>query len=325
MDCNIYFTFSINAKQCTNSCVTLNKTTSLQPLILSTQNLSKHYGDFKAVNHINLEVYQGDIFGFLGPNGAGKSTTMRMLLSLIQATEGNITWFGQSLSTHRSEILSKIGCIVEKPDFYPYLTGLKNLQILASISGKAVAKTRIDEVIELVGLAGRENDKVKTYSQGMKQRLGIAQALLHDPEVIILDEPTNGLDPQGIIDVRNLILSLKHDMGKTVILSSHILYEVELLANRMVIINKGEVVVQGEVAQLLAEQELKLEIETNDNEIAAKLLSAYNSTLVAGDIKLRCQKDEVPIINKLLIDNGLQVYSLKYTKKLEEAFLSLTN
>jgi ABC-type multidrug transport system ATPase subunit len=207
--------------------------------IIEISQLQKSYKNFIAVNKLNLTVYKGDVYGFLGPNGAGKSTTIRMLLTLIYPSSGEIKVFGKSLAENRNEILSKIGAIVEKPDFYGYLSAYKNLELLGKISGKNISDSRIMEVLDLVGLKERFNSKVKTFSQGMKQRLGFAQAILHDPELIILDEPTNGLDPQGMKDMRNLILHLSHDLKKTIFISSHILNEVELIANRMIILNKG--------------------------------------------------------------------------------------
>ena len=194
--------------------------------IVEVKNLVKNYGSFCAVKDVSFDVYQNDVFGFLGPNGAGKSTTIRTILSLISPSSGTINLFGKPLVDNRNYILSKIGCIVEKPDFYKYLSAQKNLELFARVSGNNISKSRISELIEFVGLNGREKDKVSGFSHGMKQRLGIAQTLLHDPELIILDEPTTGLDPQGIIDIRNLILQLKNEKNKTVIISSHILSEI---------------------------------------------------------------------------------------------------
>ncbi|MCF8412501.1 MAG: ATP-binding cassette domain-containing protein, partial [Melioribacteraceae bacterium] len=208
--------------------------------IIEVKGLTKKYKDLVAVNNLDLNVYRGDVFGFLGPNGAGKSTTIRMLLTLIEPTAGDIKIFGLPLKKNRIEILSKIGAIVEKPDFYLYLSAYKNLEILGKVSGADTSNKRLMEILELVGLDKRWKSKVKTFSHGMKQRLGIAQALLHNPELIILDEPTTGLDPMGIKEIRDLIIQLSRDQGKTIFLSSHILREVELIANRMIIINKGE-------------------------------------------------------------------------------------
>jgi ABC-type multidrug transport system ATPase subunit len=211
--------------------------------IVEINHLSKLFGKLRAVDDVSFDVYQGDVFGFLGPNGAGKSTTIRAMLSLITPTSGEIMLFGKELRKNRNFILSRIGCIVEKPDFYQYLSAEKNLEIFARVSGSSVSRSRIHEMIEFVGLRGREKDKVGHFSHGMKQRLGIAQTILHDPDLIILDEPNTGLDPQGSIDIRNLILQLKNERNKTILLSSHILSEIELIANRMVIIAKGKTIV----------------------------------------------------------------------------------
>ncbi|KAB2841483.1 MAG: ATP-binding cassette domain-containing protein, partial [Melioribacteraceae bacterium] len=191
--------------------------------IIEVHGLTKKFKNLTAVNNLELNVYRGDVFGFLGPNGAGKSTTIRMLLSLIQPTAGTIKIFGKELRKEKLEILKRIGGIVERPDFYLYLTAIKNLEILGKISGTDVSNKRLMEILELVGLEKRYDSKVKTFSHGMKQRLGLAQALLHDPDLIILDEPTTGLDPQGIKEIRDLIIHLSKEKQKTIFLSSHIL------------------------------------------------------------------------------------------------------
>jgi ABC-type multidrug transport system ATPase subunit len=229
--------------------------------------LSKTYQNVPAVDHLDLIIPHNCIYGFLGPNGAGKSTTLRMLLSLVSPDQGSIKVFGKDLKNHRKEILSGIGSIIEKPDFYLYLSAIENLNLLARLSGIRPNPNRIQELLELVGLSARGNHKVATYSHGMKQRLGIAQAIIHDPQLIILDEPTTGLDPNGILELRQLILNLKQE-GKTVILSSHILSEIELIADHMVIMNKGKAVVQGNVHNLLNDQELIFLIETDNADLA---------------------------------------------------------
>ena len=210
--------------------------------IVEIQGLTKEFKDVKAVDELSLNVNKGDIFGFLGPNGAGKSTTIRMLLTLIRPNEGTIRIFGKPLNEERAIILKDVGAIVEKPDFYNYLSAYKNLEILGRISGREISSNRIMEILEIVGLKERSTSKVKTYSHGMKQRLGIAQALLHDPELIILDEPTTGLDPQGMKEIRDLVIHLRDEKNKTIFLSSHLLSEVEQIANRMIIINKGKTI-----------------------------------------------------------------------------------
>ena len=297
--------------------------------IIEVKNLVKDYGKFRAVDDVSFDVFQGDVFGFLGPNGAGKSTTIRTMLTLISATSGEIKIFGKELNANRREILSEIGCIVEKPDFYKYLSAQKNLEIFARISGKNVPKSKIIEVLEFVGLKGREKDKVLGYSHGMRQRLGIAQTLIHDPKLIILDEPTTGLDPQGIIDIRNLILQLKNERNKTILLSSHILSEIELIANRMVIISKGKTLVQGNVKELLDEEVLLVSFTVDNIEKARTLITnkfpqAFQSAS-ENQILLHISKDEIPKYNKMFIDENIQVFGIESKRKLEDYFLKLIN
>ena len=295
--------------------------------IIEVRNLVKYYGNFCAVEDVSFDVYQGDVFGFLGPNGAGKSTTIRTLLSLITPTSGEIKIFDKNISSHRSEILTNIGCIVEKPDFYKYLSAQQNLEIVLRLSGKNIPPKKIFETLEFVGLAGREKDKVGGFSHGMKQRLGIAQALIHDPKLIILDEPTTGLDPQGIIDIRNLILKLKNEQNKTILLSSHILSEIELIANRMVIINKGKTIIQGSVKELLDEDFLEVVFTVDSVEKAREIIIVdYPNaiTLIEKNrIHLHLPKEMVSTINKLLCDNQVGVSSIDAKRKLENYFLKL--
>ncbi len=301
---------------------------SVPEKIVEVKHLVKHYGKFKAVEDVSFDVYRGDVFGFLGPNGAGKSTTIRTMLTLIKPTAGEIRLFGKDLMKERNAILRQIGCIVEKPDFYKYLSAEKNLEIFARLSGMNVTKKKIYEIIEFVGLKGREKDKLNGFSHGMKQRLGIAQTLIHDPELIILDEPTTGLDPQGIIDIRNLILQLKNERGKTVVLSSHILSEIELIANRMVIINKGKTIVQGSVSELLNEQELIVSFSVDDIEKAKQVLSSSSlsgsiSTIEQNNLLLHIAQEAIPVVNKLFCDSGINVFSIESKRKLEDYFLKL--
>ncbi len=297
--------------------------------IIEVQNLTKRFKDLKAVDNLNLNVYRGDVFGFLGPNGAGKSTTIRMLLSLISPTEGSISLFGKSLNHHRKSILREVGAIVEKPDFYGYLSAYKNLEILGRISGTDVSKKRIMEVLEMVGLEKRFKSKVKTFSHGMKQRLGLAQALLHNPELIILDEPTTGLDPQGMKEIRDLIIYLSKEKNKTIFLSSHILSEVELVANRMIIINKGSAQVEGKVEDLLNSNKLKVTFEVESWEEAKKLIfeSGWKDKLdtnIDGRFIFLLQPDEISHLNKFLVEKDIPVKAVIPTRSLEEYFLSIT-
>lgn len=296
--------------------------------IIEVSHLVKYYGKFKAVDDASFDVFRGDVYGFLGPNGAGKSTTIRTVLSLINPTSGQIKVFNRDIASHRHYIMQRIGCIVEKPDFYNYLSAEKNLEIFARISGVDVTKKKVQEIIEFVGLKGRGKDNVKGYSHGMKQRLGIAQTLIHDPELIILDEPTTGLDPQGIIDIRNLILQLKHEKNKTILLSSHILSEIELIANRMVIINKGKTVVQGKVSELLNAQDLIVSFHVDDPEKAKQLTQSSSLEVKIDRIEdqsllIHISREKIPLLNKLFCDSGINVYSIEAKRKLEDYFLKL--
>ena len=298
--------------------------------IIEINSLTKDFKELRAVNSLNLNVFEGDVFGFLGPNGAGKSTTIRMLLSLIKPTEGSIKLFGKTLEKNRIEILKRIGAIVEKPDFYGYLSAYKNLEILGKISGKEINKMRIMEVLELVGLSKRFNSKVKTFSHGMKQRLGLGQALLHNPDLIILDEPTTGLDPQGMKEIRDLILHLSKVEKKTIFLSSHILYEVELVANRMIIINKGTTRVEGYVKDLLNAKKLKVSFEVDDEAKTKSLLSQSSwITKLESEAKnvfmFLLENNEIADLNKYLVENGIAVSALIPTRSLEDYFLKITD
>ena len=280
--------------------------------ILEVKSLSKKFKDFQAVNNLSFTVNKGDVYGFLGPNGAGKSTTIRMILSLIYPSNGDVFLFGNSIKTHRASIMKKVGAIVERPDFYGSLSAKKNLEILAKMQMEEVSKNRISETLEWVGLLDRADSKVKTFSQGMKQRLGIAQALIHNPELIILDEPTNGLDPHGMKDIREMIISLNKDYNKTIFLSSHILSEVEILANRMIIINKGEKLVEGNVNEILLSGKQNLTVEVVDVNSAISLItkSEYQQnfkSIEKNKIFLSLERNKVPELNKFLVLNNIDI------------------
>ena len=297
--------------------------------VIEINGLTKRFKDVLAVDELSFEVHSGDVFGFLGPNGAGKSTTIRMILSLITPTSGTIKIFGKTLNENRKEILTNIGAIVEKPDFYLYLPAIKNLEILAKISGKEVSESRIMELLELVGLKDRAKSKVKTYSHGMKQRLGIAQALLHNPQLIVLDEPTTGLDPQGMKEIRDLIIKLSKEENKTIFLSSHILSEIELVANRMIIINKGSKIVEGEVNKLLNSNTLKVTVEVDSSKAALKILENtiwYNNieAITENKFSINIEQKVIPDLNKYLVENGIMVNALIPVRSLEDYFLSIT-
>lgn len=298
--------------------------------VIEIKNLTKRFNNLIAVDELNLNVYQGDVFGFLGPNGAGKSTTIRMLLTLIKPDSGNIKIFGKDLQKERLNILKNVGSIVEKPDFYGYLSAYKNLEILGRISGIDVNKELIMKNLEIVGLASRYKSKVKTFSHGMKQRLGIAQALLHNPELIILDEPTTGLDPMGMKEIRDLIIHLSKELKKTIFLSSHLLNEVEMVANRMIIINKGKAKVEGEVKELLNKNKLSASIEVENGDLALTLIknSKWNENIrshINNKFEFNLDSKEIPLLNKFLVENGVMVNSIIPKRSLEEYFLNITN
>ena len=299
-------------------------------MLLEVSHLTKSFGSFTAVEDLSFSVKEGEVYGFLGQNGAGKSTTIRMILSLIRPTGGNIEVFGKSLFTDRESILRRIGAVVEKPDLYRYLSGYENLSLFAKLSDASISKSTIMECLTLVGLEKRSKDPVRVYSQGMKQRLGIAVALVHNPDFIILDEPTNGLDPQGIADIRNLIMMLSKDRGKTILVSSHLLSEIEQVADSMLIINKGKKIVEGKVKELVNPEKLHLEIVCSDNAKAYELLSASawaNGLRRSNSQSVSIQTDagSVAALNKYLVDQHIGVTSLRAMNSLEAYFLSLTS
>ena len=298
--------------------------------ILTVSNLTKDFKDLRAVDDLSFTVNSGEVYGFLGQNGAGKSTTIRMLLTLVRPDSGNIQVFGMDLYKHRKEILSKIGAVIERPDLYRYLTAIENLRIFAAMSGANLPDRKLMEQLDMVGLADRARSKVKTYSQGMKQRLGLATALVHDPQLIILDEPTNGLDPQGITDIRNLILHLSHDLGKTIVVSSHLLGEMELVADSMLIIDKGKKLVEGKMNDLFNPADTVVELKTTNDEYNYELLSksALASFLVQRRndcILLKLKRPEAPGMLKNMVEMGIEVLSFHTKHSLEDYFLSLTS
>lgn len=295
--------------------------------VIEVKNLSKDFREVKAVDNLSFSVPGGQVYGFLGQNGAGKSTTIRMLLTLIKPTSGEIEIFGMNLQKHRKEILRQVGAIIERPDLYKYLTALENLRIFAAMSGIKISEKKLVDQLAMVGLADRANSKIKTYSQGMKQRLGIATALVHDPKLIILDEPINGLDPQGIADVRNLILHLSNDFGKTIFISSHVLSEMELIADSMLIIDKGRKVAEGSKEKLLNPVKTQVELITEDNTTSLRILKETkwsNCLLENGEnILFEIAKAQIPELNRLLVEKGINIISLRPKHSLEDFFLSL--
>jgi ABC-type multidrug transport system ATPase subunit len=296
-------------------------------IVLITRDLSKKFGERWAAKDLNIEVHRGDVFCFLGPNGAGKSTTIRMILTLLSPTSGSIEIFGKDLQQYRSSVLSRVSGIVEKPDFYGYLSAFKNLEILGSMTC-LVRRDEIMESLEKVGLKSRAFEKVKTFSHGMKQRLGIAQALLTKPELIILDEPTAGLDPQGMKEVRELIKRLSRDSGMTIFLSSHLLSEVEMVATRMAVIHHGELIAQGSVARLLDREATDYSIEVSSLPLAAELLAKLSWLKVLSaendKIEVRMEPGRSSEVNRFLIMNNVEVFSLSPHRTLEDFFLKVT-
>ena len=301
--------------------------------VIQVQGLTKKFGhQFTAVNDLSFSVNKGDVYGFLGQNGAGKSTTIRMLLSLITPTSGSIEIFGMPLQANRAAIMQNVGAVIEKPAMYEYLTAYQNLKIFSALSG--VSKTRLQLLHELdvVGLAARAHDLVRTFSQGMKQRLAIAMAMVNDPQLILLDEPTNGLDPQGIADIRNLILQLSRVQGKTVLVSSHLLSEIEQVATRLIIIDKGCKLVEGDSKDLFDKSKTVVAIQTLNNIEATKQLMQTNwasHVLIdrSSDKEICMQLDEklLPTLHKNLVEMGIGVLSVKPMHSLEDYFLRITS
>jgi ABC-2 type transport system ATP-binding protein len=299
----------------------------MSDLALQTEDLTKRFGARTAVDRLSLRVERGDIYGFLGPNGAGKSTTLRMLLGLVRATSGVIKFPLRSSGWEYLRARSRVGAIIEAPAFYDNFSGRRNLQLLASLSGGA-KKNRVEEVLEIVGLRDRAQDPVKVYSYGMRQRLGIAQALLPTPELIILDEPTNGLDPEGIQQTRELIRRLRDEFKLTVMLSSHLLTEIEQLCNRVGIIHEGKLLYEGGPEALVTPTSM-YRVRVNDLSTAFELLTNAAGVTVSrnGDSFLRIDADQegISTVNELLVGKGIKVYELSPAQEtLEEAFLRLT-
>ena len=297
---------------------------SLQNL-LSVKHLEKSFGSFKAVDDICFDVFKGDIYGFLGPNGAGKSTTLRMILGLIKPNKGSIEINKQYVYGNKRSYLNSIGALIERPDFYKNLTGYQNLNILFKMSGLK-ERNKLNETLHEVGLFEKRNQKVGGYSQGMKQRLGIAQTLLHEPSLIILDEPSNGLDPQGQADMRSLILKINKTMGITIIISSHILSEIEKISNRMIVINNGKKIIEGSVHELMNNDLLKVSFKTDDHESTQKFLlqQKVEFSLQDGCIIVPISEDKISTLVNKMTNNNINILEVKQLRTLEELFLDLT-
>jgi len=294
--------------------------------ILSLKNLDKKFGRVHAVNNLSFDIQKGNVYGILGPNGSGKSTTLGIILNVVNKTSGEFSWFDGNLSTHQA--LKKVGAIIERPNFYPYMTAIQNLSLICKI--KDISTEKIEEKLKIVNLFERRNSKFKTYSLGMKQRLAIASALLNNPEILILDEPTNGLDPQGIHEIREIIQKIAKN-GTTILLASHLLDEVEKVCSHVVVIRDGVKLYSGSVDEMSASHGL---FELNSNEPKNKLISILNNNSQIGSVKEEgdniiaylTEEMEASEINTYLFKNGITVSHLvKRKPSLEEQFLDLTN
>jgi ABC-2 type transport system ATP-binding protein len=300
----------------------------MNSLLIETKALSYHFSrTVKTLDNINLQVEEGSIYGFLGPNGAGKTTTLRLLLGLLKKQEGSIEIFGKELQSDKINILRKTGSLIEQPSIYGHLTAKENLEVYRKLYG--AGKERIEKVLNLVNLTYTKNKKAKQFSLGMKQRLSIAIALLPKPELLVLDEPTNGLDPNGIIEIRELIKALNKEEGVTVLVSSHILAEVEKMATHVGIIHKGKLVFQGGLSELqqLKHKQSFIEIETTDNDVAAQLLRDFGAERQNGHLVLPfTSKLQSASINRMLIEKGIDVYRIQPQQNdLEQIFMDITS
>jgi ABC-2 type transport system ATP-binding protein len=292
---------------------------------IETTNLTKHYGDLVAVDHLTITVNRGEVFGFLGPNGSGKSTTMRMLLGLARPTSGQASILGMNVRTQLPEILRRTGALIENPTFYPFLSGRDNLRVIADLTG--APRARVETVLETVDMQKDANRSFSTYSFGMKQRIGVASALLTDPELLILDEPANGLDPAGIVEMRTLMQGLRQE-GHTVFVSSHVLHEIEQVCDRIAILNQGQVVAQGGVQELLGETD-RVEVQVDRPAEAAQVLKSLtwvsevavegHALIVAAPVSRSAD------INRALAEHGLFASIIRPRQEsLERYFLELT-
>ena len=293
--------------------------------ILTIENLNKRFGPVHAVKNVSLEIQKGNVYGILGPNGSGKSTTLGIVLNVVNKTSGEYRWFGGKMETH--EALKKVGAIIERPNFYPYMTAQENLELVCKIKG--TPNSKVQEKLEIVGLIDRKDSRFSTFSLGMKQRLAIASALLNDPEILILDEPTNGLDPQGIRQIRDIIKQIA-SQGTTILLASHLLDEVEKVCSHVLVLRKGEVLYAGKVDSMMANEGF-FELQAENLENLKQLLQNHPAIdkLVTEDDKLFVYLKlplEAQELNKFLAEKGIYVSHLvKRKHSLEEQFLQLTN
>ncbi|MFT6053503.1 MAG: ABC-2 type transport system ATP-binding protein [Roseivirga sp.] len=299
----------------------------MSKLIIQTTELDFYFNTFKALDKVNLNVPEGSIYGFLGPNGAGKTTTIRILLDLFHSQPGQVRLFGKELRSNKVELLGKMGALIENPSIYKHLTGRQNLEVIRRMIG--APKSRVDEVLKIVRLLDNADKKAKNYSLGMCQRLGLASALLNDPDLLILDEPTNGLDPSGIIEMRELIIRLNKEHGKTIFLSSHILPEIEKMATDLAIIDNGKIMYEGKLEGINSGNSKLLKIELNDVKKATEIIKSLNYTIAEQNNKSLTlpitDKSDIAKINSALVSANIDIYQLKSTDEtLEAVFLNLT-
>ncbi|MCC5894101.1 MAG: ABC transporter ATP-binding protein [Alkalibacterium sp.] len=293
--------------------------------VLQVSDLTKQIKHTQIIKGVSFDIKQGEILGFLGPNGSGKTTTLRMIVGLSKPTSGDVTICGYSLKKDFVKAMSNVGCIIEGPDLYDYMSGYKNLEMLGSMS-KGVTKEDIDDAVTLVGMENRIHDKVSVYSMGMKQRIGLAQALIHKPKLLILDEPTNGLDPQGIHEFREIVKNLAREKGISVLISSHLISEVQLMCDRVSIINNGTIIRNASINDVLSTGEV---IWTLDDPVKAQsiLKTRFNieSSIEAHDLKAIVDVEKLSDINKTLVKSGFELTYVENKKQtLEELFLMLT-
>lgn len=296
--------------------------------ILQLHNVTKRIGTKTIIDGMNLEVPKGEVFGFLGPNGAGKTTTIRMVVGLMKINEGEILIDGESITKNFDSAIAKVGAIVENPEMYKFLSGYQNLLHFARMS-KGVTKERIQEVVSLVSLENRIHDKVKTYSLGMRQRLGIAQALLHKPKLLILDEPTNGLDPAGIRELRDYLRKLTQEEGISVVVSSHLLSEMELMCDRVAIIKNGKVIDVRLIKEYTnGDEQTKVVFEIDQKELAQNILAfapSFKATMIDEGLEIFLDREQIADVNARLVQGGVKVYSIKKNiQTLEDKFLEMT-
>ena len=293
--------------------------------ILTIKNLHKHYGRVHAVNNVSLEIQKGNVYGILGPNGSGKSTTLGIVLNVVNKTSGEYSWFGGTMETH--EALKKVGAIIERPNFYPYMTAKENLELVCKIKG--IGFEKVQEKLNVVGLTERQDSKFRTFSLGMKQRLAIASALLNDPEILILDEPTNGLDPQGIHQIRDIIKQIA-SLGTTILLASHLLDEVEKVCSHVLVLRKGQILYSGKVDGMSANESF-FELQSDNNNDLKEALRNHPAieNIIEQDGKIVATLKiplEASVLNKYLFEKNVCLSHLaKRKNSLEEQFLELTN